>query len=509
MTQLLTPDRLSRLTRAHYPALVQRLTQLPAEEKVATFRDLCRSDLYFLLVYGLRRPDAANDWCYARCREVQAAPDGHLDLWARGHYKSTIITFALTIQDILRDPETTIGIFSHTRPISKAFLGQIRREFEINERLKAAFSDILYDRPAAEAPGWSLDGGIVVKRRGNPKERTVEAWGLVDGQPTSKHFRKAIYDDTVTRESVTTPEQIEKTTEAWELSLNLISSDGIKRYIGTRYHYHDTYQKMMERGIPVRVYPATKDGTIDGEPVMMSRDKLEEKRRLMGPYTFGCQMLQDPKADSTQGFRSEWLRYYRTIERSGMNVYMMVDAASEKKAGSDYTAMIVLGAASDQNLYVLDIVRDRLNLTERAQRVMQLHRRWRPLAVGWERYGLMADTEYLREVQERESYRFPVKELGGGQPKNDRIRRLVPWFEQGRLYLPQRLDRTNYEGVSQNLTAQFVEQEYEPFPLAQHDDLLDALSRIFDLAEGGIRFPDSWTETEDDAPAYAGAGWAG
>ena len=81
-----------------------------------------RRDLFFLLVYLLKRKDADSDWALERCREVQASPNGHLDLWARGHYKSTIITFALSIQDILNDPEITIGLFSHTRPIAKAFL---------------------------------------------------------------------------------------------------------------------------------------------------------------------------------------------------------------------------------------------------------------------------------------------------------------------------------------------------------------------------------------------------
>ncbi len=499
------------VARADYPRLLSAIKGLEEAERVSTFRELCLKDLYFLLVYGLHRQDANNDWCFERCREVQGAPDGYLDLWAREHYKSTIITYCLTIQDILKNPEITVGIFSHTRPIAKAFLGQIKREFETNELLKSVFPDVLWQEPKAEAPQWSLDGGIVVKRQGNPKEATVEAWGLVDGQPTSKHYQLMNYDDTVTRESVYTPEAIEKVTAAWELSRALTAEGGVTRYIGTRYHFHDTYATMMERGIKARVHPATEDGTVEGQPVHMGRERLTEKRREMGPYTFGCQMLQDPKADSTQGFRVEWLKYYKQDPKSlrdGMNVYLIADAASEKKKTSDYTAFTVIGAGADQNLYLLDMVRDRLNLTERATRYINLHRHWRPMKAGYEKYGMMGDIEYLKEMMGRENYRFNVIELGGSQPKNDRIRRLIPFFEQSRFYLPQRLDRTNYEGLSVNLIDQFIKHEYEAFPLSQHDDMLDSMSRIFDMEKGGISFPDPAGEEDWDEEYETNAGWA-
>jgi phage terminase large subunit-like protein len=466
---------------------LQQLAEKHRQPPTEALRWLCRNDLFFLLRYGLNRADCDNDWVFARCREVQAAPDDHLDLWAREHYKSTIITFAKTIQDILCEPEITIGIFSHTRPIAKGFLRQIKRELESNDALKAWFPDILWAHPHKEAPKWSEDDGIIVKRKSNPKEATVEAWGVVDGQPTSKHFDILNYDDIVTKESVTSPEMMAKTTEALVLSYNLGAHGGARRFIGTRYHYNDTYRTIIERGtVTPRIYAATADGKVDGEPVFLTRETLADKRRDMGPYVFGCQMLQDPKADEAQGFKDEWLRHSPADPR-GLNIFMLFDPASAKKKDSDYTSGWVLGFGSDRNVYVLDMVRDRLSLTQRADLVMGWHRRWRPLAVGYERYGMMADIEHILDVQERENYRFPIIELGGQMPKNDRIRRLIPWFEAGRVWLPPRLEKTNYEGRSVDLVKAFIDEEYQPFPVGQHDDMLDALARFLDED-----FPAEW-----------------
>jgi len=59
--------------------------------------------------------------------------------------------------------------------------------------------------------------------------------------------------------------------------------------------------------------------------------------------------------------------------------------------------MSVIGLSSDNNMYLLDAVRDRLSLRERGDCIFSLHRRWRPLGVGYERYEMMADIEYLRQ----------------------------------------------------------------------------------------------------------------
>lgn len=446
-------------------------------------RDLALNDLFYLLVVILGRPDVNRDWLFARCREVENAPDGYLDLWSREHYKSTIITFGLTIRDILRNPEITVGIFSFNQSTAKSFLRQIKYEFETKERLRALFPDILWEKPARDAPRWSEDG-IVVKRKGNPKESTVEAWSLVEGQPTARHFMLMIYDDVVTEDAVGTPDMIAKVTRSWETSRNLTAEGGRTRYIGTRWNHADTYRTILERRAAIeRRHPVTIDGTVDGEPVLWTRKMVADKYREMGPYSFGCQLLLDPTADRKQGFRDDWLRHYKITGDSdfrNMNKYMVVDGASEKKRQSDYTAMAVIGLATDSNYYLLDAVRDRLSLTERADAVFSLHRRWKPRAVGYEKYGAMADVEHIKDRQNRENYRFEIIELGGQTPKLDRIRRLIPIFQAGRFYLPESLLKVDYEGRPVDVVQTFLNEEYRSFPVAFHDDLFDAIARIVD-----------------------------
>ena len=452
-------------------------------------RWLVRNDLFYLLVAVLNRKDMNKNWLFDRCREVQASPNGHLDLWAREHYKSTIITYALTIQDLMNDPNRTFGFFSHTRPIAKGFLRQIKREFEENEDLKSLFPDILYEFPQRQSPKWSEDDGIIIKRTSNPKEATIEAYGLVDGQPTSKHYTDLVFDDVVTKESVSTPEMIKKVTDSWALALNLGTMEGNRRTIGTRYHFNDTYATMIERkSVKVRLKPATINGKPKGDPVFMPAKLLEEKRRDMGVYTFACQMLQNPKPDNVQGFDRDWLGYWSGVGETRSNTYILVDPANEKKKKSDYTAAWVVEACDDKNYRIRDMVRDRLNLPERADLLFEWHKKYQPIRVGYEKYGKDSDIQHFEDRMEREKYKFKITPLGGQLSKTDRIRTLVPDFEQGRILLPEELWYTNYEEEFVDLVQVFINMEYLAFPLATHDDLLDALARLNDPAMR-VKFP--------------------
>jgi len=495
-------------TFEEYEKVAALIADLPVEESWQMTRELARRDLYFLLRYVCGRTDMQHPFLLARCKEVQENPDGFLDLWAREHYKSTIITFGLSIKDTISsygdDPDPkwkglqpTFGIFSHTRGIASGFLNQIKREFENNTYLIELFPDIFWENPSKDSPKWSGDG-LILKRKNNPKESSFEAYGLVEGQPTSKHFDIMVYDDVVTLESVRTPDMIHKTIEAWEMSINLGGGECRRRHIGTRYHFNDAYRDIINRKAAIpRIYKVTVDGKIDGEPVYKSKEWVQERRILLGPYTFATQMLQNPLADSKESLNKEWIQYHSGDAGAGCNKYLLVDPAGAKKQGSDYTSMFVIGLGADRRYRVLDMVRDRLNLVEKGNMVFMLHRKWNPRGVGYEQYGLQADIQYLQERMKLENYYFEITPLGGQMPKNDRIKRLVPSLSEGRWLFPESLFRTDYEGKSWDLVDVYINEEYLTFPVSVHDDMLDCQSRIVDPELNAI-WPRAKYEDEHD-----------
>ncbi len=445
-------------------------------------------DRFYLLVKVLRRYDAWHPWIYARCREVEANPDGYIDIWSREHYKSTLITFAGIIQEILKDREITVGIFSHTKPIAKAFLAQIKREFESNETLKTVFPDVLWANPEKESPSWSLDAGIIVRRLSNPKEATVEAHGLVDGQPTSRHFKLIDYDDVVTLESVNTPEQITKTTEAWSMSDNLGSIGGRKWYVGTRYHFADTYSEIIKRGAAkARIYPATLDGTVDGKPVLLSQSEWDRKKRDQLETTLACQMLCNPLAGHQRMFNSEDLQVYE-VRPLTLMAYILCDPARSVKKDSANTAYVVIGLDYAGNKYLLDGYDHKMDLMERWRAMRELYTKWKRASgimnvkVGYERFGAISDLDYFKERQAIENLRFEIVELEwpreGPGSKVDRVQRLGPDIRGHRFYLPYPTE----EGRLTSIQTKMVESGYE-YRLSSSIRRADENDVIYDLSE--------------------------
>jgi len=441
-------------------------------------------DLFFMMYFFLNILPINDPWLVPKIYEIQDNHNDTLDLWSRETFKSTTLTYGLPIQDIIKNPENRQVIFSNTRTMAKKFLRRVKFTLESNMLLKKVYHKILYDDPVKQSPKWSEDEGLLVKRVGAYNEMSIEAWGVTDSMPTGTHFTHRIYDDLVTWDTTRTAEQINKTREGFELSHNLgVTVGGEARIIGTRYDFNDLYSELIKSGDwKVRIHAADKD------PKYWDDETIAKKKRNMGSYTFSTQISLNPISESHQKFNITWIKWFQQSP-DHLNKYLIIDPAGEKKSSSSYTVMWAVGTDSNKNIYILDIVRDKLNLTERWKKVRDLKIKHPDLiTVGYEKYSMQADISFIQLKMAEEKQYFNIIPLGGLMSKDDRIRGLVPYFESGKIWFPKEYWYQDAEGQNRDLVREFLEEEYLFFPAISKKDMLDALARIT-TAELGLTYP--------------------
>lgn len=229
---------------------------------------------------------------------------------------------------------------------------------------------------------------------------------------------------------------------------------------------------------------------------LMGKKEVDQERK--NPHVFFPQYMQDPRRGGGREIDTKLIQYYEgDLPYRAMNIAILVDPANSKKVGSDYTSMMVVGLNHDMNYYLLEIVRDRLNFAERGNKLMDLVRKWRLLGgkmpkVGIEKYGMMVEGEYVKELQKQQNYRFPIVDLGGKISKEDRIRQLIPDIVDQKWYFPEKNLVRQHDGTVVDLVKELVDREMATFPGGVHPDMLDALARIKDTAITDIlKFPKS------------------
>lgn len=465
------------------------------------YRWMCQNDLFFLIYFILGK-QFINDsyrvayWWVNAIREFEEGPDsGTLDLWFRGSGKSTVITVAETIQDILKRPWERIGIFAYARPLAMAFLREIKTILETNDLLKAYFPDILYQEPKKQAVEmWSLESGIAVKRPQPAKEATVEAWGLIDSQPIGRHFTKLVYDDVVTRDSVQTSARIAKVLETFQLSLNLTAQEYRTRFIGTRYDFGDLYGWMegkAESGaidLTIRKRPIyTEDATGERDYNLFTQEEVEQKLEEMGEFVFSAQNLLNPVDPKTQPFRRQLARYWTELPPaqilSVMPKVLIGDMASWDRLGKaeghrDDSALIVIGRGVRENdegyWYILEAQIGRFNFYDMVDMIFESNRRWK-WDVGYfeeEKLSVVMQETLTREM----ATRWPLRIRGlshQNRSKDMRIQALKPTYDQGLiLFHPEQTD--------------LLEQFWQ-YPKSKRRDGLDVVAYARDVPE--LRFP--------------------
>jgi hypothetical protein len=485
------------------------------------YRSLVLNDLYFILQFVMEIPaldDNGRPFCNSKfvvekCQEVENGPDGWtLDLWARGHFKSSILTKARTIQRICKFPEKCTMIASHTRPIAKKFLRPIMLLLENNTMLKACFPDVLWSNARNESPKWSEDDGIIVRRKNMARsEATVEAWGLKEGMPISVHFDWIISDDLETKDDVTNPEVVQKVRSSFDLASDLLTVGGSIGVVGTPYSHNGVYvpfirDKVKADGSNVflfRRYPATEDGLPTGKAVFLSDEELADVRARKGEYEYMCQQMIDPTPVGVRKLEGSKLQDIESkfIPR---NVYkfMVVDPAGDDKGkDSDAWAMMVIAIEpfSDEmgnnRVFITDAIISPMREEEAPEEIARMYlRNGLIMQLGIEKVGQSTAEIHVSNALAKRG-RYISQDNGSlvilrpaGRNKQYRIEKAIPYpLYQNKIY------------VSRDIPSAYrdrLRQEMDMYPF-WHDDGLDCLSYFYEMVTD-YRF--GWLEEEAETP---------
>jgi predicted phage terminase large subunit-like protein len=463
-----------RVVGRRVPAVADTLPQ--SETLRQNMRQMAQASLYFLAkaVLGFDKftPHLHKEVC-----EFLTRPERRkLLVLPRGHYKTTISTISYPIWLSINDTNIRILLASSTTTNAQKMLGLIRAKWERCDMLRWLFPECVPDTNGR----WNDSCATIARSKDFP-EGTYEAIGA-GGTAVSRHYDVIIEDDLVNEDHLISKEQMDKVIDwhQYKESLFVSPGKGVDVLIGTRWAHYDLLYHVMDQE-PDRIR-YVRSATENGVPIFPEEFTLQELERLltiMGPYKYSCQYLNDPTQDTARKFEEQWLRYYDLLPQGPWAYYVACDpAASVFRAGggavrdSDYTALVTVAVNPEGDKYVCDVVCDRLGVDEFIYELFRVVETYRPRTVGIETNAFQRALLFpIKQEMKRSNTFFNITELKASRAatKQLRILALQPYFANGNIYV-RKQDKE-------------LLHEYRLFPLAKHDDVLDALAYAVQLAK--------------------------
>lgn len=112
---------------------------------------------------------------------------------------------------------------------------------------------------------------------------------------------------------------------------------------------------------------------ISNWPELWPIEKLDRQEQLIGSRMYRALYLNDINALSGDVFQVEWLNNHLPMELPEMErIVIAVDPAVTVKTTSDYTAIALLGIDRKRNVYLLEMIRDKMHPKDLSQRLNRL-----------------------------------------------------------------------------------------------------------------------------------------
>lgn len=428
----------------------------------------------------------------------------------RGHAKSTAVTHAYTIANIVFRERSFILIVADTETQAGFFLGDIKKELTENEDLMKMFGikglakDSLTDFIIEFDDGYQAR---IIAKGASQSMRGVK-WD-------NKRPDLIVCDDLENEEMVMNKDRREAF-RRW-FSGTLIpcrSKNGIIRVVGTILHTDSQLNRIMPRlnkkDAPAYVddlreiantkqvwYSAryrahSKDMKTalwpEFKPIEWLIDERREKLDQGLADLWAQEMLNVPLDEEHAPFKRTYFQGMEPAEREQkFNYYISTDFATTEKQRADYSVFTVSGINSEGRIYILHVIRDRMESPEILSTLFELCKVYDPLAVFVES-GQIWNT--LKPLVTNEMIKtdvwFEIHEVPSITDKRSRTAAIRQRMKVGIVKFDKEKDW--YPDL---------EEECLGFPRLSHDDQVDTLSMLGLALNKFIEAPTPQEEAEE------------
>lgn len=413
----------------------------------------------------------------------QPTPDFHKELWElacsdyprvaiaapRGHAKSTAMTHAYVLANVLFRHKSFVLIVSNTEGQASQFLGDIKKELAENEDLRELFGiEKFLKETETDIVVRTNDRHhfkIVAKGSGQ-KLRGVKWMG--------RRPDLILCDDMEDDDQVMNPERRMKFRNWFYNALLPAGSDHCDvRLVGTILHLDSLLERLMTDSTWQSARYAAHDEGFENIlwPEKFPRERLEMIRQgyinqgnAEGYYQEYLNVPIDPYNAYFQ--MKDFAKMVENDHDKPKNYYAAVDFAISSKEKADRTVIVVGGVDPDGLLHIVDVSIGRWDSKEIVDRMIQTQMKWDPDIFTVESGHIeKAIGPYLNEEMFRTGVFLSLEKMVPTKDKESRARSIQARLRAG--------------GVKFDKEAEWYEEledEMLTFPRGRHDDIVDAMA---------------------------------
>jgi phage terminase large subunit-like protein len=454
-------------------------------------------------------------------------------LMPRDHQKSHQAAVAC-LWALTRDPTSTHLYISSTAALAEAQLRAIKDMIE--SPIYTKYWPSMIHRDVKKRAKWTNDQILVdhpSRKDELVRDPSIKAVGLT-GSITGFHANYMWLDDMVEPNNAYT-ETGRADVRARYSQLASIETTGSRSIVvGTKYHPADLYTDLRDMVEPIlddnddvvgernvyefKIEVVEEDGVFlwprearaDGKLYGFNAKELARKKaKYLDKTQFFAQYYQETNHADSQRLTYSNFQYYDVkflsksfgswkFKGNNLNVYASIDFAFTLNKRSDFTAIVVIGVDSDNNIYILDIDRFKTDKIQTLyEKIADLHSRWNFRKLRAEVNGAQGMiAKDLKDRMRMEGMMLSIETHSPSRHEGNKAERIAavlePRYENGAVW--------HFQGGHTP-----VLEEELMLARPQHDDVKDALASVVEVA----RPPMSSRFNQEDNVVVFNSKWGG